>query len=125
MLRLVTLVMLTSGLVACTSDSTSPNGSIVGTYSARSINGFPLPYALSSSVALTSDILTLNSDGTYTDMAQYSDGTARIQRGFFTNTNGSITFDDRTDGLTYTGSVSGNVLTEFTVDGSTIVYQKS
>lgn len=116
-------------LAAC-SDSTAPSGSVVGSYQLKTINGNPLPYSFSayggSSAVLQSDMLTLNSDGTYTDVGQYSSAqgnTSITENGTWTNNNGSITFDDQTDGIEYQGSVSGTVLTEI-VDNYTEVYQK-
>jgi hypothetical protein len=38
-------------------------------------------------------------------------------------TNGSITFDDQTDGVVYQGSVTGNALTEI-VNGFAQVYAR-
>ena len=116
-------------LAAC-SDATGPSGSVVGSYQLKTINGNPLPYSFSayggSSAVLESDVLTLNSDGTYSDVGQYSSAqgnTSITENGTWTNNNGSITFDDQTDGIEYQGSVSGTVLTEI-VDNYTEVYQK-
>ena len=111
---------------ACTTtDSTSPTVSLTGTWTLRSLNGFPLPYTVSSGSAITSEVLTLNSDGTYTDVATYSNGTHFTEVGYYSTNNNVITFNDQTDNLQYTGSISGSVLTEISSNGQfTSVYQK-
>jgi hypothetical protein len=115
---------LVLGLGACNSDNTSPNGSVVGTYQLQRINGNTLPYTFPGGTTMTSDQLTLNSDGSYTDVVNYSNSATTIERGFYTANNGDLTFDDRTDNIIYKGSVSGTVLT--TIVGSyTSVYQKN
>lgn len=112
-------------LAACGSDSVGPNGSIVGTYDLQRINGSALPVAVTSGVALDSDVLTLNNDGSYSDVAQFSDGTVSPEQGFFDETNGFITFSPTTSGLSqYTGSISGSILTTTFSDGTVEVYQR-
>jgi hypothetical protein len=61
---------------------------------------------------LTSDQLVLNSDGSYADQATYSNAPSRFEQGTWFISNNLITFNDQTDGIQYTGSLSGNVLTE-------------
>ena len=109
---------------ACNSDSTGPNGSIVGTYSLRTINGSPLPYQVGYNQTITSEQLALNNDGSYSDIAYYSNGTSYQEVGYYSANNNAITFNDQTDGITYQGSVSGNVLTEIN-GGYTAAYQKN
>jgi hypothetical protein len=109
---------------ACTNnDVVSPNGTVVGSWNLRTINGSTLPYFIDSRTELMSEQLNLYSDGTYADVASYSDGTTFTENGFYTVNNNAITFNDQTDRLTYSGSVSGDVLTE--ISGSfTSVYQR-
>ena len=109
---------------ACTTDSTGPSGSITGTYSLRTINGSALPYQVNSSTIIQSEQLTLNADGSYTDFAQFSNGTSFTEVGYYSQFNNAITFNDQTDGITYQGSISGNVLTEIT-GNVTAAYQKN
>lgn len=108
----------------CSSDSTGPNGSIVGTYSLRTINGYQLPYSVGYNRSITSETLTLNNDGSYNDAAYYSDGTSFVEYGYYSQQNNAITFNDQTDNYTYQGSISGSVLTEIT-PGYTATYQKN
>jgi hypothetical protein len=127
-MRRIAVLGLVVAIMACSNDSTSPSGSVAGTYTLQTINGTALPYTFSSpngSVVLESDVLTLFSNGTYTDVPQYSPSQgSSTENGTWSNNNGSITFDDQTDGIEYQGSVSGTVLTEF-VSGFTEVYHKS
>ena len=111
MRRLVMLALASTLMAGCSMDSTGPNGSIEGSYSLRTINGQSLPYTFSSGLRLTSDDLTLLSDGTYQDVSRYSDGTSFVDDGDYSSNNGAITFYSTT-GTTSQGSVSGNVLTQ-------------
>jgi hypothetical protein len=129
-MRKIALLLAVVALAAC-NDSTSPNGNASGTYSLRTINGSNLPYTFSDNSVLTSDQLTLNSNGTYIDVATFSNAGSSTEQGLWSINNNLITFEDQTDGITYTGSVSGSVLTEtFNSNGSvsgsvTEVYQKN
>jgi len=116
-------------LAACSNDATSPNGSVSGTYSLRTINGSTLPYDFGSGAVLTSDQLTLRSDGSYVDQATFSNGATQTEQGNWSINNNLITFDDLTEQTQYTGSISGSVLTEtFSINGNlstlTEVYQR-
>ena len=106
------------------SDATSPSSSLEGTYSLRSINGAALPYRFPTGLQLTSETLTLRSDGLYNDIGRYNDGSTTTEVGFYTAANNAITFNDQTDNFVYQGSISGNVLTQIT-NGFTAVYQKN
>ena len=109
--RLVMLALACTTMVACSVDSTGPNGSVAGTYTLRRINGQNLPYTLPSGRQLVSDQLTLYRDGTYEDVSQYSNASSTFDEGDYTNENGAVTFYS-TSGDTYQGSVSGSVLTQ-------------
>lgn len=123
-MRRLAIAALAIGLAACAStDSTAPSVSLAGNYSLRTINGSPVPYTFASGVTLQSDMLTLSSNGNYSDDAQYSDGRLIVEQGYYTNNNGSITFTDQSNNNTYMGSLSGSVLTEI-VSGLTETYQK-
>jgi hypothetical protein len=125
MRRLVTALSLAftfAGTAACSTDSTGPSGSVNGNYSLQTLNGSPLPVYVGNT-QLTSERRTLNSDGTYTDVAYYSNGNYFTEYGYFTQYNNSITFDDQTDRTSYEGSISGNVLTTFS-PGYTAVYRR-
>ena len=54
----------------------------------------------------------LNSDGSYIDQAHFSNRQDSVEQGFWSINNNLITFNDQTDGINYTASLSGSVLTE-------------
>ncbi|PYP77845.1 MAG: hypothetical protein DMD35_13485 [Gemmatimonadetes bacterium] len=122
-MRRLAMFALVSTLAACSMDSTGPNGSVAGTYTLQRINGQTLPYTFSSGLRLTSDELTLMSDGTYQDVSRYSDGTSFVDDGDYSEYNGAITFYSST-GETIQGSVSGNVLTQV-LNNYTQVFQRN
>jgi hypothetical protein len=114
---------LALALAGCGADSTAPSGSINGTYQLHTINGSNLPFTFSNGITLTSDVLTLSADGSYTDVARFSDGRTSTDQGFYTNLNGAISFTSQTASFSFQGSLSGEVLTEL-LNGYTQVYQK-
>lgn len=123
-MRRLALLALAVGMAACANDATAPSTSIDGTYSLQRINGTALPYTFSNGLQLVGDQLVLNTDGTFTDIARYSNGRSSTEVGYYTSLNGSITFNDQTSGSSYQGSLSGTVLTEI-VNGFTETYQKN
>ena len=110
-MRRVALFMALIALAAC-NEATSPNGSAAGTYSLRTINGFNLPYTFSDGSVLISDQLVLDTDGSFTDEAHFSNRSDTMKQGFWSISNNLISFNDETDGVNYTASLSGTVLTE-------------
>lgn len=125
-MRRFLLVAAALCLAACSdNNSTEPTGNLVGTYQLRTINGSQLPFTFSDGSTIVSDQLTLGADGTYNDVAQFSDGEVFDEQGFWNNNNGTILFDPTTGGGQYQGSVSGSVLTEIFPGGPTEVYQKT
>ena len=122
MMRRLVMLALASTLAACSTDSTGPNGSVTGTYTLRTIDGQPLPYTFSSGLRLTSDQITLMTDGTYQDVSRYSDGSSFVDEGDYTSYNGAVTFYS-TSGETYQGSISRDVLTQI-LNGYTQVFQR-
>ncbi|HEY7235616.1 MAG TPA: lipocalin family protein [Gemmatimonadaceae bacterium] len=115
-------------LGACSNDMTSPNGSATGTYSLVTVNGNSLPFTFSDGSVLTSDRLSLNPDGTYVDIATFSNAGSVTEQGIWSIHNNLITFDDQSDNFSYNGSLSGSILTESfqtTSGGVTEVFQKN
>lgn len=104
-------------------DVTAPNATIEGSYRLRSLNGATLPYRFFNGDVLVRETLTLRTDGSYDDYASYDDGTTTTEVGYFTASNGAVTFHDQTDNIVYQGSISGSVLTQIT-SGVTAVYQR-
>jgi len=122
-MRRLAMFALAGTLAACSMDSTGPNGSVAGSYALRTINGQSLPYTFSGGLRLTSDDLTLLSNGTYQEVSRYSDGTSFVDDGDYSNNNGAITFYS-SSGQTYQGSVSGDVLTQI-LNNYTQVFERN
>ena len=123
-MRKLGMLVLAVGLAACANDATAPSTSVEGSYTLKTVNGTTLPYTFSNGVQLVNEQLVLNTDGSFTDQSQYSNGQTSVDTGYWTNLNGSITFNDVTAGITYQGSLSGTVLTEI-VAGYTQTFQKN
>jgi len=126
-MRRIALLLAVVALAACNNDSTSPNGSVVGSYSLRTVNGNPLPYTFSNGSVLVSDQLTLNANGTYTDVATFSNVNSTPAQGYWSINKNLISFTDQVTNTSYTGSLSGSVLTEtFALNSGTLteVYQR-
>ena len=99
------------GLSACQTDSTGPGASVAGIYELDTINGNTLPYTFAGGATLVADELTLNSDGSYTDVVQYSNSATTIERGQFFTNNNDIQFQaDDTRIPEYGGTVNGSFL---------------
>src|SRR3954463_3393183 len=73
-------------------NAVEPTVSITGTYQLRTINGTSLPFTFSDGATLTSEVLTLFADGTYSDTEQFSDGSLAVEQGFYNAVNGSLSF---------------------------------
>jgi len=121
---IIAILAFAIGLAACNdSNSVGPTAAVAGTYSLRAINGSNLPVTFSDGSVLTSEVLTLNLDGTFSDVAQFNDGGVSVEQGFYTNNNGAIELTDRDTGDRFSASLSGSILTEF-VGGLTEVYER-
>lgn len=131
MRRFFLLAAVLVSAAAC-GDATGPNGQVTGNYRLETINGQSLPYTFTANngevLTLTQDEVTLDVNGNYQDVATFSDGTTSTEFGTYSSVNGSITFYDETpgdNGITYGGSLSGNVLTEISNNGTlTEVFQR-
>jgi hypothetical protein len=122
-MRRIAMLALAATMTACSVDSTSPSGSVAGTYELRRINGELLPYTFGNGVTLISDQLILYRDGTYVDQSQYDTGTEYSDEGYYTSRGGSITFESTANNVTYQGSLSGSTLTVITTN-YTQVFQR-
>jgi len=111
-MRRIALLAALVALAACNNDSTSPNGSAQGSYSLHTVNGNPLPFTFSDGSVLVSDQLTLNANGTYVDVATFSNAGSATEQGLWSINNNLISFQDQTDNFSYQGSLSVSVLTE-------------
>ena len=96
-MRKIALLAAVIALAACNNDSTSPNGSAQGSYSLHTVNGNPLPFTFSDGSVLVSDQLTLNSNGTYVDVATFSNAGTATEQGLWSINNNLISFQDQTE----------------------------
>ena len=118
----VAVAMLVAAGACGSDDSTSPPLGASGTWSLQTINGTALPVTIGSgsqAVSVISSTLTISSNGNYNEVVTLrplgaASNTIFTEIGTWSFTNGVVTFNDQTDGITYTGSISGNSLTENT-----------
>jgi len=117
---------------ACGSnDSTSPTLDASGSWNLQTINGSALPVIIGSgtqAVTVLASTLTISANGNYNEVVTLrpvgtTTNTTFTEIGTWSFTNGVVTFNDQTDAVTYTGSVSGNTLTENTA-GFVSVYAR-
>ena len=113
--------MALATLVSCKADSsTNPNSvAIDGAYSLKSVNNSPLPFTIQSgtnSITLTSDNLTLGTNGSWTENGAYrqtnngqtSTGTF-ADGGTWIRAGSSVTLNSSTSGATgYSGTITNN-----------------
>ena len=126
------LIAVASALAAC-DRTTSPKGGMNATFDLKSINGTTLPYTKTLGTAtfrITSDVLVLNSDGSYEDSTTYAvpygtsfQTSTTIERGKYSVSGTTISFTDETNGGHYSGSLNGTTLSE-SVNGRTPIYER-
>lgn len=127
----IAIAVLVAAGACGSNDSTSPTLNASGTWSLQSINGTVLPVTIGSgnqTVSVISSTLTISSNGNYNEVVTLrplgaTSNTTFTEIGTWSFTNGVVTFNDQTDGITYTGSLSGNTLTENT-SGFVSVYAR-
>jgi hypothetical protein len=127
------MVVAAGTLVACDRGATSPKGATDARYELQSINGTSLPYTKTLGTAtlrITSDVLLLRRDGTYEDSTTYVvpddrslQQSVTIERGKYSISNGTIAFNDQSNGGRYSGVINGTTLTQ-SVNGLTPVYER-
>jgi hypothetical protein len=127
------MVVAAAALAACDRGATSPKGAIDARYELQSINGTSLPYTKTLGTAtlhITSDVLLLHRDGTYEDSTIYAIPSGQhvqrgiaIERGKYSISDGTIAFNDRSNGGRYSGVIDGTTLTQ-SVNGLTPVYER-
>lgn len=122
--------------LACNDNSTNPStADISGTYSLQSVGGTAIPYTFQSSgstVTLTSDILTVGSDGTWSETVNYqqvANGQTTTNSvndgGTWTRSGTSVSFYSQTNGIVaYTGTYSTDTLTLDDGSGSAQVFHR-
>jgi hypothetical protein len=123
---MIAIALLAASLAACSNNDNvvTPLQTVSGDYVLQTLNGSNLPFAFSDGTTLTSDVLTMFDDGTFSESMKLGDGQIFIDTGVYTVTNNSIRFTDETAGFSYSGSLSGAVLTAVFPNGLTEVFQK-
>jgi len=122
--------------LAC-NDSTNPDtADISGTYTLQSIAGVTLPYSFqpdaTTTITLTSDVLTVNRDGTWTEtetVQQVANGQTTTNTtsdgGTWTRSGTTVNFASQIDGsLVYVGTYGDNTLTLDAGDGLAQVFRR-
>ena len=131
-MRKLLAVVITLIAVGC-GDSTAPAGSVAGTWTLKTINGFSVPFVSPQSggntIELTSDIITATATGTFTQMTVVkttTGGQVTIDSipdaGSYTISGHTVTFDFTSDAPTGSGILDGNTLTVTT--DITLVYKR-
>ncbi|MEP6618783.1 MAG: hypothetical protein ABJE47_05695 [bacterium] len=109
-MRRAVIALLALSFSACLTEP-SEAGVAAGRYTLQSVNGTALPFTFPNNVAVVSEILILDPNGTFQDIATRSDGAAVTDVGNYTVVGNRVTFSDQTVLLLYSGDISGNVLT--------------
>jgi hypothetical protein len=110
-MRRVVILGLALGLLSGCNESNPGPVVVTGIYTLQSINNTVLPFTFSNGVVLNTETLTLQADGSFTDVAVHADGLVVNDAGIYSNFSGSINFGDQTVGSLYQGTLSGNTLT--------------
>jgi hypothetical protein len=114
------IVLAASACGSSDSNLTTPILGASGTWRLQSINGTALPMTLTSggqSVVVVSSTLTISDNGNYNEVVTLAPvgsttSSTFTEIGTWTFANGVVTFSDQTDGIVYTGTITGNTLTE-------------
>lgn len=125
-MRRMAIALLAASLVACSNNDNvvAPLQTVTGDWVLVSINGSALPFVFSDGSSLTSDVLTLFDDGTFSESMQFAGGQVFVDQGTFIVNNNAIRFTDLTAGFSYSGSISGTTLTAIFPNGLTEVFQR-
>src|SRR5690348_2194966 len=111
LLALASLFVLTTAGVCDSTDTTSPDGSAVGSYTLVSVNGQSLPATFEQSTITGGSLVMSASTFTYTE---HRTGQAdHVTSGTWTQSGTSLTFHPTSEGDNQdaTGTVSGSQLT--------------
>ena len=126
--------LLALAAAACSSDSSGPDVSVVGTWQLQTVNGQALPYVVAQSgsdkIEVTSDVLTVAEGGAFTEITTIrvtSGGTVTTQSipdaGSYSVNGTAVNFTFQSDGSSGTGTLSESTLTVAT-QGVSLVYKK-
>jgi hypothetical protein len=118
----ISALMLTLTLLACGSDDgVGPDDAIIGVYDLEMVNGWPLPYLAvqveADKVEVVGGAITLNGDGTFTDVMTFQiteGGAVRTEDDMYQGTflkDGSGATLTPAGYMPYTVSITGSTLT--------------
>jgi hypothetical protein len=135
-LLVLAMVLATTLTVAGCNDTTAPGASLAGTYTLQTVNGFPLPFTVSTTGPYSEDVvagqIVLDANGNYAGVTTYSDysyGTLigpRTDRitGYWTLSGSQLTLVDASGRSgPYNATVSGNqiIVTGYNPSGYTLI----
>lgn len=125
-MKKLAIALVAATLVACSDNNsvTTPLLTVPGTFVLQTINGSNLPFTFSDGIILTSDVLVLADDGTFTETMKVADGRVFVDTGVYTVNGSAINFVDQTAGFSYGASLNGNRLTAIFPNGLTEVFLK-
>lgn len=134
-MRHVLALALIAFLAACGGDSsTGPDTSHLGNYTLRTVQGNNVPATIyqagNDKIELINGFVNINADNSYTAALNYriteSGQVSTYQensQGTYVRNGNAISFTERTDGSTSTGTLTGSQLS-ITLDGVALVYSK-
>lgn len=124
-------------LLACGgSDSTGPDGSIVGSYTLQTVNGNNLPWRFlvfgNDWAEITGGSGNINNGGTYSLTFNYrvmeSGQTTTFSEtsiGTYVQNGNAVTFTDQSDGSSASGTVTGSQISVTDEDGFVYVFRRN
>ena len=104
------MITVALGLSGCLGGETAPV-TVVGKYKLQAVNGLPLPFTFPNGISLKAETIELKDDGSFTDVAERSDGSVVNDIGTYTNYGGTVVLFDQTLGFVYQGQVEGKTMT--------------
>ncbi len=104
------LLASTLALAGCLGGSTE-TVPVTGTYELQTVNNQRLPFSYPNGVVVVKEVLSVNLDGSFTDVTSRGDGSTVSDQGSYSNFAGTINFADQTAGIVYQGFVSQQTLT--------------
>lgn len=136
-MRRLILALGAVSLLACGgSDSTGPDGSIVGSYSLQTVNGNNLPWRFlvvgNDWAEITGGSGNINNGGTYSITFNYrvmetgqTTTFSETSIGTYVQNGNAVAFRDQTDGSTVSGTVTGSQISVTDQDGFVYVFRRN
>lgn len=136
-MRRLLLVVGAVSLLGCGGgDSTGPGGSIVGSYSLRTVDGNNLPWRFlvigNDWAEITGGSGNVNSGGTYNITFNYrvmesgqTSTFSETSTGTYVQNGNAVTFTDQSDGTIASGTVTGSQISLTDEDGFVYVFRRN